>query len=172
MFEGDCAQSDALSILGFILFVASEFLGSTQKVQPNTVLGALKAGVMRIARRRATAAAEEPEDEEPPEPPAPTPLRRGSEVQAAIGPHNIDIQMTQGGTRFFLENLGNGGGESREASPPQQRRPSIRLGAAEHRPPERPEHPRQQLGLPMASSDLRAKEAAGTAAEDAGGDGD
>eukprot|EP00741_Cyanophora_paradoxa_P020381 tig00021247_g19673.t1 len=43
------------------LFLVSELLGGTERVRPNTVLGALKAAALRVA----------------------------------IGPHHVDIQMTQ-----------------------------------------------------------------------------
>eukprot|EP00741_Cyanophora_paradoxa_P016741 tig00020936_g16169.t1 len=83
MFEGECTHSDIISVIGLVLFLASELLGSSERVGPNTVFGALKAAALKVARRR------QPEQPEPP------PELQRRESTQNIGPHHVDIQMTQ-----------------------------------------------------------------------------
>eukprot|EP00741_Cyanophora_paradoxa_P017485 tig00020965_g16894.t1 len=61
MFQGECTHSDIITVVCGALFLVSELLGGTERVGPNTVLGALKAAALRVN----------------------------------IGPHHVDIQMTQ-----------------------------------------------------------------------------
>eukprot|EP00741_Cyanophora_paradoxa_P013558 tig00020697_g13091.t1 len=81
MFQGECTHSDVITVVCGALFLISELLGGTERVRPNTVLGALKAAALRVVRRG------QPEPEPPPE-------QRRESVQN-IGPHHVDIQMTQ-----------------------------------------------------------------------------
>eukprot|EP00741_Cyanophora_paradoxa_P023491 tig00021587_g22693.t1 len=83
MFQGECTHSDVITVVCGALFLISELLGGTERVRPNTVLGALKAAALRVVRRGQP----EPEPEPPPE-------QRRESVQN-IGPHHVDIQMTQ-----------------------------------------------------------------------------
>eukprot|EP00741_Cyanophora_paradoxa_P010824 tig00020545_g10465.t1 len=123
MFQGECTHSDIITVVCGALFLVSELLGGTERVGPNTVLGALKAAALRVVRRG------QPEPEPPPE-------QQRRESTQNIGPHHVDIQMTQTGTRFFLENMGNG--DSRDTSP-QRRGSSAQQLQQQHR------------GLPLAS---------------------
>eukprot|EP00741_Cyanophora_paradoxa_P000178 tig00000057_g172.t1 len=81
MFQGECTHSDVITVVCGALFLISELLGGTERVRPNTVLGALKAAALRVVRRG------QPEPEPPPE-------QRRESIQN-IGPHHVDIQMTQ-----------------------------------------------------------------------------
>eukprot|EP00741_Cyanophora_paradoxa_P014769 tig00020824_g14247.t1 len=82
MFQGECTHSDIITVVCGALFLVSELLGGTERVGPNTVLGALKAAALRVVRRG------QPEPEPPPE-------QQRRESTQNIGPHHVDIQMTQ-----------------------------------------------------------------------------
>eukprot|EP00741_Cyanophora_paradoxa_P002313 tig00000586_g2244.t1 len=50
MFQGECTHSDIITVVCGALFLVSELLGGTERVGPNTVLGALKAAALRVIK--------------------------------------------------------------------------------------------------------------------------
>jgi hypothetical protein len=134
------AGSDVVTFGSLALFIISEILGMTNKVQPNSVLGGIKAIVSRII------SGVRPPEPPPTEPAAPLPQLN------AIGPHHVDIQMTREGTHFFLDS-GEYGGDQQQQHQPGPRRRSP---------------PGEFRRLSLAPQDVHKEEAAAAGAPPAG----